>query len=160
DSRGNVNNSYLFRSSKSRGIDVDTIANVTDLHGRLHTFGWEHSFDAGLEYSNEKTHNQNYAINGPGLPATFGYPFVPTSGVVSNTLPTTPNCSNPGAFGPPSPAQWNCTTLSDPNPHDPWVGTVTRSVGYTDTRTEVYAAYVFDTIEFDPHWSLNWGMRY
>src|SRR6185503_13478505 len=76
DSRGNVVNGFLLRNSKSRGIAVDTIANVTDLHGRAHTWGWEHTFDIGGEYSNEQTHNQNYAVNGPGLPATFGFPFV------------------------------------------------------------------------------------
>lgn len=160
DSRGNVANGFLFRSSKSRGIDVDTFANVTDLHGRLHTFGWEHSFDVGVEYSNEQTHNQNYAVNGPGLPATFGFPFVATSGVLSNTYPTGPNCTVPGALGGANPAHWNCTTLTNPNANDPWVGTITRAVGYTDTETEVYAAYVFDTIEFSEQWSLNWGVRY
>jgi catecholate siderophore receptor len=160
DSRGNVVNGELFRGSKSRGIDVTTIADVLDLHGTIHTGPLEHSFDVGFEYSNEQTHNQNYAVNGPGLPATFGFPFVPTSGVLSNTFPAGPNCTNPGALGAPSPAQFNCTSLNNPNAHDPWVGTVARSVGYTDTETEVYAAYIFDTIEFNDQWSFNWGIRY
>lgn len=160
DSRGNVVNGSLLRNSKSRGIGVTTIANVTDLHGRARTWGWTHTFDIGGEYSNEQTHNQNYAVNGPGLPATFGFPFAPASQVVTNAFPAAPNCTAPGALGAPSPAQWNCTTLDNPNPHDPWVGTVTRAVGYTDTETEVYAFYAFDTIAFSEHWSLNLGVRY
>jgi len=160
DSRGNVVNGEVFRSAKTRGIDVTTIADVMDLHGRIHTGPLEHSFDVGVEYSNEQTHNQNYAVNGPGLPATFGFPFVPTSGVLNNTFPAGPNCTNPDVLGPPSPAQWNCTSLDSPNPNDPWVGTITRAVGYTDTETEVYAAYIFDTIEFNEQWSFNWGIRY
>ena len=160
DSRGNVVNGEVFRSPKSRGIDVTTFADVLDLHGRVHTGPLEHSFDIGAEYSNERTHNQNYAINGPGLPATFGFPFAPPSGVLNNTFPAGPNCTNPGALGPPSPAHWNCTSLDNPNPYDPWVGTVTRALGYTNTETQVFAAYVFDTIAFNQQWSLNWGIRY
>ncbi len=160
DSRGNANSGYLYRSPKSRGIDVMTIADVLDLHGGIHTGPLEHAFDVGFEYSNEQTHNQNYAVNGVGLPSTFGFPFVPASGLLNNTLPAGPNCVNPGALGAPSPAQFNCTTLDNPDPFDPWVGTVTRSVGFTDTTTEVYAAYILDTIEFNERWSLNWGIRY
>ena len=97
-------------------------------HGRIHAGPIEHSFDIGVEYSNEQTHNQNYAVNGPGLPATFGFPFVATSGVLNNTFPAGPNCTNPGALGPPSPAQWNCTSLDNPNQNDAWVGTAPETL--------------------------------
>lgn len=159
DSRGNVVNGYVLRNQKNRGIDVRTLANVTDLHGRWNTFGWEHTFDLGAEVSQEHTHNQGYYINGPGLPATFGFPFAPTSQQIVNTYPAGPNCTNPGALGS-TDARWNCTTLDDPNPHDPWVGTVTRAAAYTNTTTDVWALYAFDTIAFNEQWSLNWGIRY
>ncbi len=60
------------------------------------------------------------------FPATFGFPFVPTSGQIVNTYPAGPNCTDPGALGS-TDARWNCTTLDNPNPHDPWVGAVTRA---------------------------------
>ncbi len=159
DSRGNVVNGFVLRNSKNRGIDVDTLANVTDLHGTWHTFGWEHSFDIGAEFSREDTHNQGYYVNGPGLPATFGFTFQPTNQQIVNTYPAGPNCTNPGALGA-TDAHWNCTTLDNPNPHDPWVGTVTRAAAYTNTTTDVAALYAFDTIEFNEQWSFNWGVRY
>ncbi|MET0545373.1 MAG: TonB-dependent receptor [Caulobacterales bacterium] len=163
DSRNNVPNGVLLRNQKNRGVETETIANVMDLKGNQDWGGVKHNFDVGVEYSREKTHNQGYYVNGPGLPATFGFPFVPNSDVVTNNVvpPTAnPTCSNPGALGAPSPAQYNCTGLDNPNPNDPWVGSVTRAVGYLDTTTEVYAFYAFDTLEFNEQWSLNLGVRY
>ena len=53
DSRGNVANGYVFRASKNRGVDLTTIANITDLRGEQNLFGMTHSFDIGMEASRE-----------------------------------------------------------------------------------------------------------
>ena len=57
-------------------------------------------------------------------------------------------------------ASGDCTNLYNPNPKDPWNGTITDSVAYTDTDTKTSAAYVFDTLKFNEQWSLNLGLRY
>ena len=152
ESRGNVVNGYLFRSSKNRSVDLTTIANITDLRGEKSLFGMTHAFDLGMEASRETNHVQGFYVIGPNLPATPGTPAVGTNASVGTT------CSNPAFVG--APSAYNCTTLDNPNPHDPWVGSIARALGYTDTTTEVFGLYAFDTIEFNPQWSLNVGLRY
>ena len=107
----------------------------------------EPSFLAGLEVSNEKTHNQGYVVAGPGLTAGAGLP----------TVGGTAQC-NAGNVG--APSGYNCTTLDNPNPYDPWAGTVTRNANYTDTKVHTTAVYLFDTIDFSDRWSLNLGVRH
>lgn len=153
DSRGNVANGYLLRNSKNRGLDLKTIANVTDLHGDMPLFGLKHSFDLGMEVSREESHNQGYYVTGPNLPAQPGIPAGAGTNVTVGTA-----CSNPALVG--APSAYNCILLDNPNANDPWVGTVSRALGYTDTTTEVFGLYAFDTIEFNDQWSLNVGLRY
>lgn len=152
DSRGNVANGYVFRASKNRGVDLTTIANITDLRGEQNMFGMTHSFDIGMEASRETNHVQGFYVVGPNLPATPGAPAVGTNVSVGTT------CSNPALVG--AASSYNCTTLDNPNPNDPWVGSIARALGYTDTTTDVVGLYVFDTIAFNPQWSLNVGLRY
>ena len=152
DSRGNVANGYVFRASKNRGVDLTTIANITDLRGEQAWFGMTHAFDVGLEVSRETNHVQGFYVVGPNLPATPGAPAVGTNVSVGTT------CSNPALVG--AASSYNCTTLDNPNPNDPWVGSIARALGYTNTTTDVVGLYVFDTIAFNPQWSLNVGLRY
>ena len=152
DSRGNVANGYVFRASKNRGVDLTTIANITDLRGEQAWFGMTHAFDVGLEVSRETNHVQGFYVVGPNLPATPGAPAVGTNVSVGTT------CSNPALVG--AASSYNCTTLDNPNPNDPWVGSIAHALGYTDTTTDVVGLYVFDTIAFNPQWSLNVGLRY
>src|SRR5262249_12680230 len=55
---------------------------------------------------------------------------------------------------------YNCTTLANPNPHDPWVGTITQSTTPTTVATDTRSIYGFDTVDFSERWSLNLGLRY
>jgi len=153
DSRGNVVNGYLLRNTKNRGLDLTTIANVTDLRGDIDLFGMKHSFDLGMEISKEQSHSQGYYVTGPNLPAQPGF----LAGAGTNVTVGTA-CSNPALTG--APSAYNCTSLNNPNANDPWIGNITRALGYTDTTTEVFGLYAFDTIEFNPQWSLNVGLRY
>lgn len=153
DSRGNVINGYLFRSSKNRGVDLTTIANITDLRGEQNLFGMIHTFDLGMEASRETNHVQGFYVTGPNLPAQPG-----SLAGAGTTVSIGTACSNPTLTG--AASAYNCTTLDNPNPHDPWVGNVARALGYTNTTTEVFGLYAFDTIEFNPQWSLNIGLRY
>lgn len=146
DSKGNIYYGQLWRRINSRVTTVDTIANQTDLFGEFVTGKLRHSFSAGIELSKEEGENDNYAVATGSGDILTGTPAVPN-----------PNWScgaNVGAAG-----GYNCTDLFNPNPHDPWNGTITRNNNPTNLQTTTRSAYVFDTIEFSPQWLLNLGAR-
>lgn len=147
DSKGNVANGFVARLTKNRNTETETAANTTNFSGEFDFAGMSHSLLAGLELSNETTHNQGYVISGPGLTAGAGLPLITgTAGC---------NAGNVGA-----PSAYNCAPLDQPNPYDPWEGTVTRSPNFTDTRVHTAAYYLFDTIDLSDRWSLNLGVRH
>ncbi len=153
DTRGNVVNGYVFRSSKNRNVETEAVVNVTNLRGTAMTGAVKHTLLMGLEISREETHNQGYLVSGPGLPQVAG--MAPVSAANNISTAGACNASKLGAaFG------YNCTTLGGPNPDDPWIGTVARSPAYVDTVTKSGGIYVFDTIDFNARWSLNLGLRY
>ncbi len=159
DSRGNVANGYVFRSSKNRNTETKTLINVTQLRADFTTGSVAHTLVAGFEIGEEETHNQGYVLSSPGLGQAVGFPPVaaPTR---ADQAPTAlnPGCSSPtrlgAAFG------YNCTTLADPNPGDPWIGVIARSPAFSDTTIQTKAAYLFDTLELGEQWLLNVGLRY
>lgn len=150
DSRGNVANGYVFRGSKNRNTLTTTKANANTLTGTLTTGAIKHSLALGTEWAEEFTHSQGYLLAGPGL----------TTGTIVSTAYSASNlgCSSASRLG--ATYGYNCTTLDNPNPNDPWIGTVRRSPAYTDTRVTTHALFAFDTIEFNPQWLLNLGVRY
>jgi catecholate siderophore receptor len=133
DSRGNVTNGLVSRSSKNRNSDTQSWVNQTDLTARFDTGSVEHTLVTGVEISDVGVHNR---------------PYVVTPGTSGNT------CS------PAHLASGDCTSLSNPSPKDAWTGSIARSAATTDTDTETLAAYVFDTLKFNEQWSLNMGLRY
>jgi len=175
DSRGNVPNGYVLRNSKNRNVVTETWSDVPELRGQFETGAIKHSFSLGAEFTQEKTHSQGYFVNGPGLNATAGFAPVAlasrvdgafTAVPIATTVPSCTPFTHPAAntvagFTTLGPAfGYNCTTLDNPNPNDPWIGTVTRSPAYTDTKTTTRAFYLFDTIEFSPKLSLSLGVRH
>ncbi|WP_226507380.1 TonB-dependent siderophore receptor [Pseudomonas sp. MWU16-30317] len=132
DSRGNVANGLLYRSSKNRNSTSSGFVNQTDLTTKFNTGSLEHSLATGIEFSYQDTHNRGYNI-----------------GVAS-----TSNTCNAALL-----ASHDCTSAYDPNPHDSWNGSITDSLAYTDTDAKNSAAYVFDTLKFNEQWSLNLGLR-
>jgi catecholate siderophore receptor len=132
DSRGNVANGLLYRSSKNRNSTSSGFVNQTDLTTKFNTGGLEHSLATGIEFSYQDTHNRGYNI---GVAAT------------GNTCTAALLASH------------DCTSAYDPNPHDSWNGSITDSLAYTDTDAKNSAAYVFDTLKFNEQWSLNLGLR-
>jgi catecholate siderophore receptor len=100
----------------------------------------------GTEWAEEATHTQSYVVAGLGLTTGLGPVVTGSNGCTA---------ANVGAA-----SGYNCTTLTDPNPYDPWAGTVTRSPTFTETRVTTRALFGFDTIEFNEHWLLNLGVRY
>jgi catecholate siderophore receptor len=68
------------------------------------------------------------------------------------------SCSAPGVVG--AASNYNCTTLDNPNPNDPWTGTITQSTTPTQVSTDTRSLYAFDTLALSERWSVNLGLRY
>ena len=144
DGRGNVVNGFVLRNSKSRNSHTTTEANLTDVSGQGRTGRIEHSFAFGFEASQEEMLNTPYVVG-----TTFAGNAV--------TAPAT-SCSAPGAVG--ATSLYNCTTLDNPNPHDPWTGTITQSTQPTLVQTDTRSVYAFDTLGLAERWDLNLGLRW
>jgi catecholate siderophore receptor len=132
DSAGNVINDGVWRRANTRVGNTATTTNQTDLFGEFFVGGFKNTFSTGIELSQEDADKQGYTVS-------------PNSKISTCTGP-----SNGGS----------CTSLSNPNPDDNWVGTVTRNYAGTDTSSTTRALYAFDTLELTPDWLLNMGLRY
>jgi catecholate siderophore receptor len=137
DSTGNfLTNGYVYRSPKSRATATNTAANQTDFTGEFDTGSVHNSIATGIELDYERTTVDQYIITNP-------------DGITSR------DCSNPLLV-----EDYLCTPLADPNPHDPWLGTISRrrNPNVYDTRTS--SAYAFDTMTLSEQWLLNFGARF
>lgn len=121
---------WMKRATKSRWNPTETLANVTDLSGTGRWGGLEHSFNLGLELSREENRNASYDV------VTTG-----------------------GAACPAPLTGFDCTRVYDPDPRDPWTGTITRNTVVGNT-TDTAAIYAFDTIALGERWRLSLGLRH
>lgn len=121
---------WMKRGIKSRWNPTETLANVTDLHGRITAGGLRHSYDIGLELAREENRNASYTV-------------VTTSGSA---------CPAPLTG-------FDCTPLYDPNPRDPWTGTITRGL-ISRAVTDTVGLYALDSIEIGERFIVNLGVRY
>ncbi|MNH53491.1 putative TonB-dependent receptor BfrD precursor [compost metagenome] len=121
---------WMKRGLKSRWNPTETLANVTDLHGSFLTGAIKHNFDLGLELSREKNRNAGYNV----------------------TTLTGTACPAPLTG-------LDCTPVYDPNPNDPWTGTVTRG-NVSHNTTDTLGLYAFDSMAFGEKWILNLGLRW
>ncbi|MCF5722066.1 TonB-dependent receptor [Pseudomonas syringae] len=138
DSKLNVNKyGTVWRRANARVSTTTTTTNQTDLFGSFQALGFKHSYSTGLEFTGEETRVSGYTISPNGNP--------------------TPSGCLPGMVGN---SGGSCTSLGNPNPDDAWSGSIARNYNGTNTKATSRAAYVFDTIELDPKWLLNVGLRY
>ncbi|MES2833373.1 MAG: TonB-dependent siderophore receptor [Pseudomonadota bacterium] len=121
---------WMKRGTKSRWNPAVTLANVTDVYGTFGVGAIRHSYDVGLELSREKNTNASYTVT--------------TTGGTACPAPLT---------------GFDCTPVYDPNPADPWSGTIVRGVE-SRTTTDTTAVYAFDSIRFGEHWVVNLGLRW
>jgi catecholate siderophore receptor len=142
DSKGNVTNGSVWRRANTRVGNTATTTNQTDLFGEFELGGFKNNFSTGIEYSHEEADKSSYNVNTDTTPLTAAVT----------------NICKPATVG--APSGYNCTSLSRPNPNDPWSGTIARSAYGTDTTGTTRAIYAFDTLELDPQWLLNMGLRY
>ena len=143
DSKNNpLTHGTLWRRVNSRDAQTRTLANQLSLAGTFATGTMQHSYSAGIEYSDEKTRRGSYVVS----------PAVGFSGTAA-CLPTLVG----------APSKYNCTSFTDPDPNDPWLSlhTVTRSNPALDVRqqTRTTSVYFFDTLQLTPKWLLNLGLR-
>jgi catecholate siderophore receptor len=142
DSKGNVVlYGTVWRRHNSRLVQTDSLANASALTGSFNTGSIKHSFTAGVEFSRELTDRLTYLFT-PGT---------------NNPLTKTTTCPTAGAA-----TLYNCTTLANPNPYDPWTVGQLRSVApnTTDVHTNNRSVYGFDTVEINSKWLLNLGLRW
>jgi catecholate siderophore receptor len=131
DSRGNVAQGYVWRSTKSRDSINKSLVNNLNLAGDFSTGGLEHSTAVGMEFSTSDTRNRPYVV-----------------------------AAGSGTCTPELIASFNCAPLADPNPDDPWVGSVTRSPTLTKVSAEDLSFYAMDTVTIIPQLLLNGGIRW
>ncbi|WP_053117050.1 TonB-dependent siderophore receptor [Pseudomonas sp. P1.31] len=143
DSKGNVNNGTVWRRANTRVSNTETTTNQTDLFGNFYVAGFKNSFSTGVEYTREESQKSSYSVNTDTTPGSPGN---------SST-----NCT-PSMIG--ASSGYNCTSLSNPNPNDPWNGAISRNYAGTDTQSDTYALYAFDTLELSEQWLVNMGLRY
>jgi len=153
DSRGNVANGYVYRSAKTRNTLTTTTANANTLTGAFSTGGLRHSVALGTEWAEEQTHSQGYVLTSPGLTAGLAPALISAAYSATNL-----GCSSPARLG--ATYGYNCTTLANPNPNDPWIGTIARSPTFTATRVTTRAVFAFDTIDLNEQWQINLGIRH
>ncbi|MCT2398440.1 TonB-dependent receptor [Novosphingobium mangrovi (ex Huang et al. 2023)] len=131
DSAGNVAEGYVWRNTKSRDSRNDGLVNNLNLAGKFDTGGIKHSVAMGFELSAADTDAYSYSVE--------------TAGRTCDAAML---------------ADYNCTTLDNPNPSDPWVGAITHGTTPNRTSVEDYSFYAFDTIELMPQLLLNGGVRW
>lgn len=139
DSSGNLPFGYVYRSAKSRIADTRTGVNQTDLTGEFNTGSIKHNFATGVEFALEKSNVDQYNVVQPPGPGIAGR-----------------NCVSSPLFI----SQFACTSLQDPNPHDPFLGSYAPRNTPTQNRSFTRSAYGFDTLTFNEQWLLNLGLRY
>lgn len=148
DSQGNVVNGMVWRRSNTRAGNTVSAINQTDLSGAFNVGTFRNDFNVGVELADEKSTRDSYVV--PNIAAAVA-------------------C---GKLGVGSPSYYNCTSLYNPNPRDPWVpGTLDANGNFVPspirranapirTTSDTQAIYALDTIHLNEQWLVNLGARY
>ncbi|WP_440206132.1 TonB-dependent receptor [Acinetobacter oleivorans] len=138
DSKGNVANGKVWRRINSRITDTDIFTDQLSLRGKFNTGAIKHSFNVGAEYSDQESDKGSYSTTYPG------YAGSTTGGFNSD-------CAINDAW---------CTSLTNPNSKDVWLGDRIANKATTKTKTKTTGVYLLDNIEFNPQWLLDLGLRW
>ncbi|MDQ9820355.1 TonB-dependent siderophore receptor [Acinetobacter bereziniae] len=138
DSKGNVLNDKVWRRINSRITDTDIFTDQLALTGKFNTGAIKHKFNIGAEYSDQKSDKGSYTTTYPGYTGTT------TGGFNSD-------CKINDAW---------CTSLTNPNSKEEWLGSAVANRNTTTTTTKVTSVYLLDNIEFNPQWLLDLGVRW
>lgn len=143
DSKGNIYDKTtgaltgnVWARVNSRVADTETFTDQLALTGKFNTGSLKHSFNLGAEYSDQETDRTQYIIDG-----------------IDATGSTHQNCP------PTSPAGW-CTSVQNPN-RGPWNGSIsTDGADQYNIQSKSASVYFLDSIEFNPQWILDLGVRW
>ncbi|HBT33106.1 MAG TPA: TonB-dependent siderophore receptor, partial [Pusillimonas sp.] len=127
-----TNTYWLKRGTKSRWQKSTLLSNVSQLYGKFDTGNLKHSFNLGIELTRETNKNASYAVNttsGSACPASAGF----------------------------SSTDLDCTPYLNPNPYDPWTGSITRSALSQDATSTTRSIYAFDTIDLNERFQVSTG---
>lgn len=140
DSKSNVTkNGTISRRALSRIVDTDGYSDQLALKGKFNTGALKHSFNTGAEWSYQQSNQGVYTFtDASGTTSTVHNTSCPVSSALSNG--------------------W-CTSVDNP-----MNGAFTDTLGsiknqYT-TRSRTVSLYALDSIEFNPQWLLNLGVRW
>lgn len=149
DSQGNVLNGEVWRRVNTRASNTVSAINQTDLSGEFNLGRIKSVFNVGLELANEKALKDSYSV-----------PYINAATAC-------------GTLGVGAPSFYNCTSLSNPNPNDPWqpgtydpatdsfvAAPIVRANNPTRTTSNTQALYLLDTLHFGENWLLNVGLRF
>ena len=131
DSAGNVADGLVWRATKSRKSDTQSMAGNANIAGEFATGSILHNLSIGAEYGWADTRNLNYSVD-------------------------TGNRSCPPA----AIAAFNCTELSNPDPSDPWSGAITPASTPSLSEAEDISIYAFDSATLIPELIVTAGVRY
>ncbi|WP_199099910.1 TonB-dependent receptor [Dyella sp. ASV21] len=149
DSQGNfLVNGGIWRRNNNRDSSTTNLTNQTDLTGEFETGSLKHSVAAGIELSSEKTQRTSYLVD-PAKNAADTH----NAGSIVNGA-----CSSKYGIGAPS-GYW-CTDARHPTPNDPFYGAIIGGQNPTRVVTDTRSAWAFDTVSFNPQWSVNGGVRF
>ncbi|AIF48388.1 TonB-dependent receptor [Dyella japonica] len=149
DSQGNfLVNGGIWRRNNNRDSSTTSLTNQTDLTGEFETGSLKHSLAAGIELSSEKTRRTSYLVD----PAKNASDTHNTGSIVNGA------CSSKYGIG--APSNYWCTSAQAPTPHDPFNGAIIGGQNPTRIVTDTRSAWAFDTVTFDPQWSVNGGVRF
>ncbi|MBD0531601.1 TonB-dependent siderophore receptor [Acinetobacter baumannii] len=136
DSKGNVANGEVWRRADTRITDTDAFSDQLSLKGKFDTGIFKHSFNLGAEYSHQEANKGSYTV-------TDSNTSVITSGA----------CALATSNG------W-CTSLYSPNSNDAWLGSIKANKKTTTTTSQNVGLYMVDSIELNPQWLLDLGLRW
>lgn len=143
DSRGNFYQpggaltGNVWARANSRVADTDTFTDQLALTGKFNTGFLKHSFNLGAEYSDQETDRTQYIIDG------------------LNATGSAHNACTPADIA----SGW-CTSVQNPD-RGPWTGTLsTNGADLYNIESKSKSVYFLDSIEFNPQWILDLGIRW
>lgn len=143
DSNGNIYRGTIARRALSRILDTDAYSDQLSLRGKFNTGGLQHSFNVGTEWSLQETDQGMHTFtNAAGQT---------TSTILASNINSC-DSSTAALNG------W-CTGLNNPG-NGSFTDTIGSIKGQSTTRSQTMSVYALDSIEFNPQWLLNLGIRW
>ncbi len=145
NSQGNIyKNGNVWARANSRVADTNTFTDQLALTGKFNTGFLKHSFNLGAEYSDQETDRTQYIINN-----------LSSTGAANSSSITGNSSCDATAIA----SGW-CTSVQNPNRGD-WTGSIsTDGADRYNIQTKSTSVYILDSIEFNPQWLLDLGIRW